>query len=227
MLNHIESNSRYGDIDFSTTRAWSDEMNYAATIHLNLADRDPQGQLTDPDQAIKELSSALLNWQVEGVPVVQEIIPARQAYKGPHLLGAADLILELTIPDGYTYTLLPSKRAAKGQTWRRFEPSEYPGGKGLGMNGTHRQHGVLALSGKGLASGQEITASMPDPMPTLFTAMGEKVPDHMDGKVIQSAFQQRTRPVYTCHGGWLPAEEALSAQDASAVKARLESLGYL
>jgi predicted AlkP superfamily phosphohydrolase/phosphomutase len=227
LLNRIESRSRYGDIDFTTTRAWSDEMNYAATIHLNLAGRDPQGRIHDPEAAIRELSESLLSWRVDGRPVIREIIPARQAYKGPHLAGAPDLILELNIPDGYTYTLLPSKRAQAGQHWRPFEPSEYPGGKGLGMNGTHRQRGVLLLSGTGIASKTTIEASMPDPMPTLFTAMGERVPDHMDGKVIQAAFSQRTRPTYTRHQGWIPEEAGLSRADASAVRSRLESLGYL
>lgn len=227
LLNRIESSSRYGDIDFTTSRAWSDEMNYAATIHLNLAGRDPQGTITDPEAAIRDLSEALLSWQVEGQAVISEIIPARQAYKGPHLLGAPDLILELNIPEGYTYTLLPSKRAQAGQHWRHFKPAEYPGGKGLGMNGTHRQHGVLLLSGTGLATNTTIEASMPDPMPTLFTAMGEAVPDHMDGKVIQAAFSQRTRPIYTRHQGWIPEEKGLTRADASAVRSRLESLGYL
>jgi hypothetical protein len=202
-------------------------MNYAATIHLNIAGRDPQGTIDDPEQASRELSEALLRWTIEGEPVIREIIPAREAYKGPYLLGAPDLILELNIPEGYTYTLLPSKRANTGQSWRHFEPSEYPGGKGLGMNGTHRQLGVLLMSGRGLATNAQISASMPDPMPTLFTAMGERVPDHMDGKVIQAAFSQRTRPTYTKHDGWLPDEQGLNRTDASAVRARLESLGYL
>ena len=227
LLNAIESSSRYGDIDFEHTRAWSDEMNYAATIHLNLKGRDPLGQIDDAQAATKELEQALLRWRVQGQPVVREVIPAAKAYRGSYLTGAADLILELELEDNYTYTLLPSQRAASGQTWRKFAPHEYVGGKGLGMNGTHRQHGVLLMQGKGIASDVAIHADMADPIPTLFTAMGETIPDHMDGRVIQAAFEARTRPRYTRQNSWLPEEQALSRSDARAVRARLESLGYL
>ena len=186
------------------------------------------GQIDDAQAATKELEQALLSWRVQGQPVVREVIPAAKAYRGNFLTGAADLILELELEDNYTYTLLPSQRAASGQTWRKFAPHEYVGGKGLGMNGTHRQHGVLLMQGKGIASDVAIHADMADPIPTLFTAMGETIPpDHMTGgsfKQLSKLERDRATPDKTA--GY-PRNKPLAARTRALVRARLESLGYL
>ena len=67
-------------------------------------------------------------------------------FEGHHVHRSPELILELNLEHGYTYTLLPSIRVEKGTTWRTLESSEWQGGKGLGMNGSHRQYGVLLLT---------------------------------------------------------------------------------
>lgn len=227
VLHGLESRSRYGDIDFAGTRAWSDEMNYAATIHLNRADRDPQGTITDPEAAASELRELLLAWEIEGRRVVRQVWRREAIYRGGALEDAPDLVLELDLPDGHSYTLLPSARARRGQTWRRLEAHEHVGGKGLGMNGSHRQHGVMVLWGRDIAAGRTVEAGMADPMPTLFAAMGQAIPDHVDGRVLQAAFTRPIRPTWTLYGGELPEATSLRGADAEEVRRRLVSLGYL
>jgi predicted AlkP superfamily phosphohydrolase/phosphomutase len=227
LLSAVESSARYGDIDFSRTRAFSDEMNYAATIHLNVAGRDEQGQIADRAGAIRELTELLLNWEIEGQKVVRSVSPRESLYQGNELEWSPDLVLELNEVCGYTYTLLPSARVAAGQTWRRLEAHEHAGGKGMGMNGSHRQHGLLVLWGEGVRAGALVQGDMEDCLPTLFSLMGHAIPEWWDGRVLRDALEG-IQPLWK-EGAAPPARkgQALDHQDATEIKERLRSLGYL
>lgn len=229
-LGAVESRSRYGDLDFRQTRAWSDEMNYAATVHLNVAGRDPHGTIGDRDAAIRQLSGELLAWRIDERPVVDAVHTREELYDGPCVAYAPDLVLDLAIPDGYTRTVLPSARIAAGVTSRKLGADELAGAKGSGMNGSHRREGTLILWGKGIAADRRVDADIIDPLPTLFAALGEAIPDHVDGRVLRDAFAGAVRATWTAgtieaEGG--SAERALGAGEAEAVRRRLAALGYL
>ena len=223
LLGSLESKTRYGDIDFDRTRAVSDEMNYAATIRLNLPGLGPQAVAG----AVAELKALLLTWDVDGHKPVRSVTTREDLYEGSRVSDSPELILELHLRDGYSYTLLPSARVPSGTTWRQLERHEYPGGKGLGMNGTHRQYGVLSLWGAGVEAGAEVQAGMPDIAPTLLHLMNEPIPEHMDGRVIEEALRTAQQPVLAAS---VPAShKPASATDAeaAAIRERLERLGYL
>ena len=223
----IESNSRYGDIDFSATRAFSDEMNYAATIHLNVANRDDQGQILDRDAAIEGLTKALLAWEENGQKVVRRVYRREEIYTGEAVDWSPDLVLELHEVEGYTYTLLPSGRVPTGQTWRRLEAAEHAGGKGLGMNGSHRQHGLLVLWGSNVREGVTIEADMADCLPTLFAAMGHAIPEWWEGRVLREALEGVVPMWVEGAAPTVPQEQSLAGSDAQELEDRLRSLGYL
>ena len=66
------------------------------------------------------------------------------------------------------------------------------------MNGTHRQHGVLLMQGKGIASDSQPSMQTWLTRPTLFSRHhGRTIPDHMDEAGHSAAFEARTRPRYT------------------------------
>ncbi len=223
VLGSMESKTRYGDIDFDRTRAVSDEMNYAATLRLNLPDDSESTRRA----AVAELESLLLTWEVDGHRPVEGISTRETLYEGPCVGDSPDVIIELNLRDGYSYTLLPSARVPKGTTWRMLEPHEYPGGKGLGMNGTHRQHGVLSLWGEGVEAGADVAAGMPDIAPTLLHLMGESIPDYMDGRVIKEALCEQKAPVMAPTAPTPRAPASASDAEAAALRERLERLGYL
>jgi predicted AlkP superfamily phosphohydrolase/phosphomutase len=216
VLDRVESAGRYGVLDFARTKAWSDEMNYAATIHLNLRGREPQGQDVDVDRLVADLGE----WSVEGRPVVERVQRADDVFGRDRAPGAPDLVLTLALRDGYSVTTLPSSRVPAGTTWRRLEPREFAGGKGLGTNGSHRQHGVLVMHGRGAPAGR-VEAGMPDPMPTLLTWMGQAVPAHVEGRALFGAA--------TAAGPSPPSAAArdYAAGEAEVLRARLTRLGYL
>ena len=226
VLGAVETASRYGDIDFAGSRAFSDEMNYAACIHLNVVGRDPQGCVEDREAAIEALTTLLLSWRVEGEPVVQKVHRREDIYQGDAVDSSPDLVLDLALPGGYSYTLLPSARAKPGETWRRLERSEHVGGKGLGMNGSHRQHGVLLLWGEGVAKGVEVSAGMADCVPTLMTLLGEPIPDWCDGVVLRRALDG-VRPIWEEQDRSAGPVAPLGEGDSQALARRLERLGYL
>jgi predicted AlkP superfamily phosphohydrolase/phosphomutase len=223
VLGSIETRSRFGDLDMARTRAVSDEMNYAATIRLNLPEDDTAGR----SNAFVELRELLLGWEVEGHKVVADVTRREDLYEGSRVADSPEIIVELNNRDGYSYTLLASARVPKGTTWRRLQPHEYPGGKGLGMNGTHRQHGVLCLWGEGVQAGADIEAGMADIAPTLLHLMGQAVPDQMDGTVLMDALKSENLPKRS--GGISDGRTPTSASpdEAEALRARLERLGYL
>ena len=164
---------------------------------------------------------------MDGHRVVDDVFRREDVYEGERVNDSPDVIVELNLRENYSYTLLPSARVPKGTTWRQLEPSEYPGGKGLGMNGTHRQHGVLALWGDGVRAGATIAAGMPDIAPTLLHLMGEAVPAHMDGSVLMDGLMQADLPLESEAMIETPTPTSASDDEAEAIRARLARLGYL
>ena len=225
-LGAVESLSRWGAIDFSRTRAFSDEMNYGATLHLNLVGRDPEGRVENVEETVAGLKEDLLAWRVEGRPVVRQVHRREEIYEGPSVDRSPDLVLELHLVEGHTFTVLPS--GGPGPTWRRLSRAECVGGKGAGTNGSHRQHGVLILHGDGVRAGAEVEAGMPDCVPTLLALLGHAIPDHCDGRVIREALEG-VRPTWT--EGHLSLGEApdvpLQGWESREIAERLERLGYL
>jgi predicted AlkP superfamily phosphohydrolase/phosphomutase len=227
LLGVIESASRWGDVDFSKTNAFSDEMNYAATLHLNLAGRDPRGSVTDRSSLEDDLRCCLLDWEVDGRPVVRAVHDRSELYQGPFVERSPDLVLELELRDGYSYTLLPSGRVPAGTTWRRLQSNEMLGGKGLGMNGSHRSEGLLVLWGSGIGSGIQVRAGLADIFPTLLHLLGEPIPDHVDGRVLHDVMIHKRPAFYLPSEPAAPESTATGPGDASSVAQRLQSLGYL
>src|SRR5207244_221030 len=73
--------------------------------------------------------------------------------------------------DGYTASCLRS--GGPGPALRRLAPHEYGSGKGSGMNGSHRRHGLVVLAGRDVRAAGEIPAvEILDVVPTLLALGG-------------------------------------------------------
>ena len=137
---NAESKSRFGGIDWAHTCAFSEELNYFPSIRVNLAGREPCGQVPSEeyDAFCETLCAKLEAWE-----------PVKNAWRRKELYGgmctdrAPDIILELNLEDGYSYSCL---RSHGGSSMRRLCPDELVGGKERGMNGNHRPEGVLFTS---------------------------------------------------------------------------------
>lgn len=221
----VETRARWGTIDFARTGAWSDELSYAPTVHLNLAGREPRGRVGDPLRATRELERCLLAWRIEGRPVVARVARREEGWRGAAAACAPDLVLELAERDGASLTPLPSARVPPGTTWRRLAPHEHLGGKGRGTNGAHRRDGLLVLQGAPFRAGVRTRAELVDVLPTLLAAAGHPLPEQLEGRVIPGALVRERVPV-TGSGPASAPEPPPPLRVDPAILGRLAALGY-
>lgn len=225
LINFLESRTRFGNIDFQHTQAVSDEMNYAATIRLNVSKYRER-------ENFERLKQDLLDWEVDGHHPVQEVYFRDDLYQGDCAHRSPEVILILAEREGYTYTLLPSARSMKGKTWRKLEKEELLGGKGLGMNGSHRQHGILLIWGKEIQQGinQHILKEIPnmqDIAVTLLCANNWTIPEHCDGRILQEIFTHSKEERRKTWHSKPQNQQNISSKEHAAIQKRLEGLGYL
>ena len=209
MAARAESRSRFSGIDWTRTRAWSEELNYFPSVRVNLRGREPLGQV-DPagyDAFCRELCAELESWEV-----IEKAWRRDELYDGPCVDRAPDIILELALEDGYSPSCL---RSRGGPSFRRLEPHEHFGGKERGMTGTHRPVGIFMLSEQVRAT----ETALLDVAPTVYAALGVPGPP-MEGRSLLGP------PGTRAHETPPPAETAYTPEQEAVVEARLRDLGY-
>ena len=211
----VESRARFSGIDWRRTRAWSEELNYFPSIRINLRGRDPQG-CVDPleyDTLVEELCARLEAW-----PPVARAWPRATLYEGPYVEQAPDIIVELALENGYSYSCL---RARGGPSFRRIRPDEAVGGRERGMNGNHRPMGVLFLSERA----NRTTASLEDIAPTVLATLGVPAPA-MDGRSLLGNVAAGADP--PDNRADMPPDEArpYTPEEETRLEKRLRALGY-
>ena len=233
LANRVESSTRFGGIDWLRSRAYSEETNTCPAIWLNLTGREPGGIVAPHayETVRDEIIAHLEAWRNPdtGQPVVTRAWRREELYHGPYLEDAPDIVLDLALDEGYTYTCL-SSRGQPGPAMRRLTPAEYLGAKGQSMNGSHRPDGILIMAGPNIPSGQRIDgAGLIDIAPTILALLNQPSPVRMDGRVLSEAFRVVASPSGPmAERDWQPElVEPYSASEAQKLAARLHSLGYL
>lgn len=222
----METRARFARIDWRRTRAFSEELNYFPSIHLNRAGRDPLGQVEegDYDRVCEELRRQLLEWRdpESGGAVVRQVWRRDEIYRGPWVEHAPDLILDLAEVDGFSYCTM-SSGGRPGPEVRRLEGRELQGGKRFSMSGSHRADGMYLLAADEVAAG-EAEASIADMAPTVLSLCGLPVPAEMEGRSLVAADAALPAAAAPEEGA---AEEFYSAADERVLEERLRALGYL
>lgn len=222
----LEGLHRFGGIDWSGTVAFSEELDYHPSVWLNVRGREPEGIVTDYAATRERVVAALESWRDDdGRPVVARVWRREQLYAGASVDRAPDLVLELALVDGYSAACLRSD--GPGPALRRLTPAEHGGGKGRGMNGSHRAEGILVLAGDGVRAGALPAAGIVDVLPTLLALGGLPVPGGLDGRPILDALV-RTPVVGPDEPPPSPSPPVpFDARETRDVAARLAALGYL
>jgi predicted AlkP superfamily phosphohydrolase/phosphomutase len=211
------------DVDWSRTRAWS-EGNYGQ-IFINLEGRDPRGIVgsgAEYDELVGQISSDLLETvdPRTGEKLIGEIFDRDKYFDGP-LAGMA--------PD-VSFTMRDMRYKALGVMdfgSRHFIEEAF------GNSGDHRMHGLFTLTGPGVRGGETLEgARVLDVTPTILYLLGVPIPDDVDGKVIDGAFDESyiagheaaySTAVTRREGG----TRGLDESEDQEIKERLKSLGYL
>ncbi len=231
----VEAQLRFGAIDMHKTDAFSDELNYFPSIHLNLAGREPQGRvhLQDRERVIRDVEAALMAlrdpWT--GQSVVRQVWRREELFEGPVYERAPDLLLDMALDrsshsQGYSYNLMPSVQAPVATSWRRLAVEEYLGCKGRSLPGSHRAQGFALLWGPQVQAAGQLEAHILDLPATLLARMQLEVPMHFDGRVLFEALQQL--PKHTKRS--LPAVMSPQARQETPqghIEERLRMLGYI
>jgi predicted AlkP superfamily phosphohydrolase/phosphomutase len=225
----FEGLARFGALDWAGTLAYSEELDYHPSVWINLRGREPEGTVAPADYEIvrERVAEALGGWtHADGRRVVRRIWRREELYAGPAAIEAPDLLLEVATLDGYTASCLRSD--GPGPALRPLAPAERGGGKGRGMNGTHRREGMFAFAGPRVPrAGALPDADIVDVLPTLLALADLDVPDGLDGHPIAAALTEPPRR----GADLVPAPERPAVElDAAASRelaSRLAALGYL
>ncbi|MFO0691164.1 MAG: alkaline phosphatase family protein [Myxococcota bacterium] len=232
----VESRARFGGFDWRRTLAFSEEANTQPGVWINLEGREPEGCVAPADyEATRDrVIAALLAWRLpSGEPVVARALRREAVYSGPFVECAPDVVLELALDAGHGLSLVATPWAEGGPdgegipSVRTLGPAELAGGRGRGMNGTHRGEGIFidcgAPRGAGADPGADADPASPAPRrladvaPWLARAMGlawAADGDPRAGRPDGSGTDTNARVAYD------EDEEAMVAE-------RLRALGYL
>ena len=210
----LESAARFGGFDWTRTRAFSEEANTQPGVWINLRGREAEGCVApdDYERVRSAVIDALLDWKLpEGGPVVARARRREEVYTGACVARAPDVVVELALDAGYGLSLVSTPwHAPETGSLRRLESFEYGGGRGRGMNGTHRPDGIWLACGEGAAPlAEKDLPRLEDVAPTLLAALGVGWDGALDGDAL---------------GG---PPRGYDAQDEALVAERLRRLGYL
>jgi predicted AlkP superfamily phosphohydrolase/phosphomutase len=215
----LESSVRFSGFDWRRTLAFSEEANTQPGIWINLAGREAEGCVAPEDyEAVRDrVLAALATWRLpSGGPVVARALRREAVYSGPFVERAPDIVLELALDAGHGLSLVPTPWAEGGPqgegipSVQVLTPSEYEGGRGRGMNGTHRGQGIFIACGPELAA-EAPPSGLAGVAPWLARVMG--LAWAADGA---APVDPRAREVL-----------AYGAEEEAMVAERLRALGYL
>jgi predicted AlkP superfamily phosphohydrolase/phosphomutase len=227
----------FEDIDWRRTQAYS--LGNVGQIYLNVVGREPYGcvQPGADYERVRETIMAQLQTLRDpetGEAVVETIYRREELYHGEHLDKAPDIVF------------LPRRLEYFGFGEYEFGSHKIIESMRRGISGTHRMNGIFMAYGRAIRPGATVeNASLYDLAPTILRLMGEAVPEHMDGRVLDEAiaaipaFGARTaaraaqpRNGSEHDGGYdggygSGSGETLSAEDRKVLADRLRSLGYV
>ena len=223
----LETQARFGGIDFERTRAFSDELNYFPGVWLNIAGREPRGfvRASDRPALCREVRAALLAlrdpWS--GQPVVDEVWRREELFEGPWVERAPDLILRLALDEGYSYNLMPTGSAPPGTgAWRKLARDEWLGRKGRSLPGSHRERGLYVASGPRVDAVGRIDMHIADASATLLARMDVAPAPEARGRVLWEILREtgvaRVMPEVAVQRG---------SGSPERVEQRLRALGYI
>ncbi len=222
----VESEARFGGFDWGQTLAFSEEANTNPGVWINLRGREAHGCVAPEDyERVRDRTiEALLGWRLpDGGPVVARAVRREDLYRGPFVARAPDIGVELALDRGYGLSLVASRWGDRHPaSVTRVSDAQLAGGRGLGMNGTHRPDGILI----GLSANPALVREpsehpdqefgdeprLVDVAANLLAAMG------IEWKTTEGEASGTSTPL---------APHRYSAEEEAIVADRLRALGYL
>jgi predicted AlkP superfamily phosphohydrolase/phosphomutase len=229
----IESSLTSMQIDWSKTRAFSDEVR--GSIWVNLKGRDAEG-IVSPGEEYESLRERIIFAVPElrdprtGEQLIERAYRREELYHGPHAHLTPDIILE---PRDTMQLFRKREGVPRAIPVRILSAAE---ARSADTTGHHLMNGLFFVNGPAIKANHEILGmQMQDVAPTVLYALGLPVPEWMDGKVAVDAFEPAhlgQHPVQRAGQaerweGEPPAHADYSEEEARLIEDRLRGLGYM
>ncbi len=170
------------DIDWSKTKAFSSGI--TGGICINVVGKYSQG-IINPGKEYDDLRTKIINIlnsyhdPESGEKIVDAVYKREDLYHGHYLYKAADIVV--TPQEGYEFF---------GMYGFSFNKILVPT---FGNSGSHRSKGIFLVFGSGIAENKLIeNARIEEIAPTILYIMGRKIPMHMDGRILNEIFDDKS-----------------------------------
>lgn len=199
-------------IDWERSVVFAPRQNLTCGMLYMLSD-DPEDTVTVIN-ALENLTDA------DGKPVEIEVFQPEDRYEGPKIDLAPDILFTM---ENFACAVDP----------RHTMNDEYlvDGPPSAARCGGHRMEGIYVASGPDIASGEGEPASIFNVAPTLLYALGEPVPDMMDGEPVTDLFTANFQDDQSIERKSLTdlvgSDDVATERDTKAVQEQLEDLGYI
>ena len=218
----------FEDIDWAHTKAYA--RGAFGQIFINLKGREPEG-IVEPGGAYEELREQIIEKLRElkhpetGDPLVTDLHRREEAFHGPHLSQAPDILFSL---QNYVY---------QSSVKMGLESPGILGASEYEDSGSHRPEGVVVLAGPHILQQDEfLHVNAEDLLPTVLALAGLPIPKNLDGSPISQAFDAdfKSSLRFTdtdSESEWRRDKQnrtpELDEQELAQLEDRLRSLGYL
>jgi predicted AlkP superfamily phosphohydrolase/phosphomutase len=236
LRDRVESILSLPGIDWSRTVAYARENHPA--IFINTAGREAKG-IIDPgdeyenirDQIIENLKK--LRCPDTGKRIVGGIFKREEVYHGPELFRAPDIIFQW---NQFLHIHRPSGNSLNKDFLETLDDKSLLDSESTSRpSGIHRDHGIFIGLGKPFHKNTSMAeARIYDLATTILYLLGLRIPEDMDGVVLQEAMEGeylRRNPVESFISGRCEAGDdahlSYSKRETRALEERLRGLGYI
>ncbi|KAB7517977.1 alkaline phosphatase family protein [Halosegnis rubeus] len=177
--------------------------------------------LSEDENDINSVLNSLKSLE-ESEPTVESIDVYRpdELYHGPKIELAPDILFTI---NEFGCAVDP-RAVSDSRTFSEGPPM-------AARSGGHRRNGIYLFNGPQSTKGDGDNAKLIDIAPTVLWALGEPIPQEMDGNVLKSTFHDSFRSNqserYEPLSSMVNTSESHQRKDSEAAQERLEDLGYL
>jgi len=231
----VKSKLVFSEFDWSRTKVFAFGRE-STNLFVNLAGKFPQGVVAEADYEplLERLTADLLALKdpETGEKAVARVYRRDEVYQGECLDSAPDLLVEWR---DHLYTSWPGYDDQHREIFESsLKHSDYSDWSQLQKGGNHRPNGIGLLKGEGVRRGCEIRGSrIIDMAPTLLYWLDVPVPEDMDGRVLEAAFEpaylkgRPPRQGAASDSGARERRDIYTEEQSAAITERLRGLGYI
>jgi predicted AlkP superfamily phosphohydrolase/phosphomutase len=212
-------------VDWKRTKAMMTFPSMNGHIYLNVKGRNKNGCIEQGEEynnVVKDLKrrfSQVVN-PLTGRPIFSRVATPEELYNcqkvDKEIVGDIMLIPER----GY---IIHQSTKRKGDRIR-LQPEE-------SLPGCHCYEGIYIFHGSNIHSGQSKQAHIVDIAPTIYAAVGAKMPEYLDGSALEDIFIEKREIMRRKKQADLSRQsrdkQVLSTQEEDEITKRLSALGYM